>query len=47
MKIRIVMDIDDSYADPGHDMGVTEEGYLGITDALADYGDNVEIGRES
>jgi hypothetical protein len=46
VKIRITMQVDDEYADPEHDMGVTEDAYLGISDVLAPFGDNVEIGRE-
>jgi hypothetical protein len=45
VKIIITLNLDDSYADPGHDMGVTEEGYMGISDALEPFGDNVEIAK--
>lgn len=45
MKIQITMQVADEHADPGHEMGVTEEAFLGISDALEPYGDNVEIAR--
>jgi hypothetical protein len=44
-KIRITMDVDDEYADPDHAMGVTEEGHLEISEALAPYGDDIEFER--
>lgn len=45
MKIIITMDVDDSYADPAHPMGVTEEGYDKINDALADLGTDIDVAR--
>ena len=42
-KITITMDIDDDYADPGHKMGVTTEGYDAICDALTEFGGDIEI----
>jgi hypothetical protein len=47
MKIRITMDVADEYADPGHEMGVTTEGYEEIIDALAAYGDDIDIRKVS
>jgi hypothetical protein len=47
VKIRITMDVADELADPDHEMGVTEEGYEVITDALMSYGDDVEIHKAS
>lgn len=37
-KIIITMDIPSEYADPDHKMGVTEEGYNAIADALIEVG---------
>lgn len=45
MKITIVMDLDDAYADHGHPMGVTEEGYEGISEALAPFGTDIDVTR--
>lgn len=42
-KIRITMDVDDEYADPDHEMGITEQGYQEISDALSSYGDDIDI----
>jgi hypothetical protein len=47
MKIRITMEIADDYADPSHEMGVTEKGYEEIVDALMSYGEDVEIRKVS
>lgn len=33
-KVRIEIEVDDEYADPAHEMGVTNEGYERIVDAL-------------
>ena len=43
MKIMITMNVDPEYADPDHDMGVTEEGYNQINDRLADLGDDINV----
>lgn len=44
MKIIITCDIDDEFADPDHEMGVTEAGYLAISDALMAVGaDDIDI----
>jgi hypothetical protein len=40
------MDIADEYADPDHDMGITEEAYEQITDALMGFGDDVDIRKD-
>jgi hypothetical protein len=45
MIITITMDLDDDYADPEHPMGVTEEGHIGLQDALAPFGSNIEVSR--
>lgn len=42
-KITITMDLDDEYADPDHKMGVTEEGYEGISEALSGFGTNIDV----
>jgi hypothetical protein len=43
MKILITMEVDDEYVDPDHAMGVTEEAYLGISEALGNYGQDIDI----
>jgi hypothetical protein len=43
MKISITMDIDPAYADSGHEMGVTEEGYDAICEALSSLGDDISV----
>lgn len=45
MKIQITfeLDEDDEYADPGHEMGVTEAGYEYIVDRL--FGDDFHVVR--
>ena len=45
MKIIITMDVGPEYADPYHAMGVTEEGYLAISEALAPFGTDVDVSR--
>jgi hypothetical protein len=45
VKITITMEIDPEYADPGHDMGVTEAGYNAICDALGGLGTNIDVMR--
>lgn len=44
-KIQITMDPHDEYADPNHEMGITEEAYIELATLLAGYGDDVEIER--
>jgi hypothetical protein len=43
MKIRITMEVDEEYADSDHAVGITEEAYLGISEALSDYGMDIDI----
>lgn len=43
MKVRITMDIDPEWADSGHRMGVTSDGYERIVDALNAFGDDIDI----
>lgn len=43
MKIQITFDIDDELADPEHEMGVTDEGYEAIIDALGELGRDFQI----
>lgn len=46
MKIIITADLDpgDEHADPGHEMGVTAEGFTALVDALAGLGfDNIDV----
>lgn len=45
MKIVITMDLEEEHADPGHPMGVREESYLAISDALMEFGSDVDIRR--
>lgn len=45
-RVVITMEIDEEYADPDHEMGVTEEGYTALVRALAGFGDDVEVSRE-
>jgi hypothetical protein len=45
VKITITMDVDDEYADPGHEMGVTEEGYVLIVNRLSSVGDDIDVKR--
>ena len=46
MKIYITMDVDEEFADPSHEMGVTEEGYTAIVNALMGIGDDVDVHRD-
>ena len=46
MKIRITMNVDPEYADAGHPMGVTEEGYEKITGLLGQVGENIDVEAE-
>lgn len=43
MKITITMDISDELADPGHSMGVTEEAYNELMDALGQFGQDIDV----
>lgn len=43
MKIQITMNLDDVYADPGHEMGITEEGYDAINEALGELGTDIDV----
>jgi hypothetical protein len=43
MKITITMEIDGDYADPSHKMGVTEEGFDAILEALSELGTDIEV----
>ena len=45
MKIIITIDLDDDFADPDHQMEITEEGYQLITDALGDLGSDIDVRR--
>lgn len=47
MKVRITMEVADDIADPNHSMGVTNEGYERIVEALIPYGDDIDIKRET
>lgn len=44
-KITITMVLDDDYAEPGHPMGVTEEGHDAIQDRLGDMGTDIEVAK--
>jgi hypothetical protein len=37
------MEIDEEHVDPAHEMGITEDAYLEISDALSAFGDDIEI----
>ena len=43
MQITISMTADDSFADPGHPMGVTQAAYEAITGALEHLGTDIGI----
>jgi len=43
MKIMITMEIDPEYADSRHAMGVTEEGYEAIYEALCYLGTDIDV----
>lgn len=45
MKITITGDVDDDYADPDHEMGVTNEGYEAILGGLSGILDDIDIKR--
>ena len=45
MKILITMEVDPEYADEGHAMGVTEEGYDKINEGLSEVGTDIEVSR--
>jgi len=45
MNIQITMTLDPEYAEPEHPMGVTEEGHLGICDALMAFGSDIIVER--
>ena len=48
MKVIIEMDVvDDDYIDEDHEMGVTEEGFEYILNALSGVGDNIQIRKEA
>jgi hypothetical protein len=46
MKIYIIMDVEAEYADPDHPMGVTNEGYEAIVDALISIGGDIDVRRD-
>lgn len=45
MKIIITMELDSEYTDPDHEMGVTEEGFIKITDLLERVGTDIDVSR--
>ena len=45
MRITITMEIDPEFADPDHEMGVTEDGYREITEALEPLGTDISVAR--
>lgn len=45
-KVIITMEIDDEYADPDHEMGVTNEGYELLVSRLGALGTDVEVERD-
>jgi hypothetical protein len=48
VKITITMEVAGEFADPGHDMGVTEDGFLGIEAALEPFSADgtIDIARQ-
>jgi hypothetical protein len=44
-KIVITMEVDDDYADPDHEMGVTNEGYEEIIRRLSAVGYDIDVER--
>lgn len=44
-KVRITMEVDDEYADPDHEMGLTEEAYLQLSSVLGEFGEDIDIKR--
>ena len=42
-KITITMDLDPEWAEPDHPMGITEEGFLRLTDVLAKFGSDIDV----
>lgn len=44
-KVIITMEVDDDYADPDHEMGVTNEGYELLLRKLGSLGDDIEVRR--
>jgi hypothetical protein len=45
MKIIITMELDAQFSDSGHAMGVTEEGYDRISEALGELGSDIDVSR--
>lgn len=43
VNIVITMDVDPQYADAGHAMGITEEGYDLLCEALAELGSDIAV----
>ena len=46
MKVRIILDVPDEYADPDHQMGITEDGFLLLHDALSGFGFDIIQGPD-
>lgn len=46
-RIRIEMDLDDDYTDPDHVSGLNSEGDEKLSEALGDFGINLEIKKIS
>lgn len=42
-KVRITLDVDDEYADPDHEMGITNEAYEELLRKLSWLGDDIEV----
>lgn len=46
MRILINMELDSIYADPDHQMGITESGYEMLCDLLGNMGTNIEVNKD-
>jgi len=41
VKVQITLDVDDQFADPDHEFGLTDEAWLEITEFLGNFGEDV------
>lgn len=46
MKVKVIIEVDDMYADPDHSMGVTGEGYEVLVEAINAVG-SIDDGPEA
>jgi hypothetical protein len=45
MKLTITMDVYEDYADPTHEIGLSEYGFQRMFEALIPFGDDVQFSR--